>query len=71
MVFPWAVHREYFWYLMQNFIKHYRGKVYGNMYPTARTFLPDRYEQHMNTIYGRSRCRKISEGSSLRTLVKE
>jgi hypothetical protein len=44
IVFPWVEHRECFWYLMQNFIKQYRGKVYGNMCSAARTFLPDRYE---------------------------
>lgn len=36
---------------MQNFIKKFHGPVFGNMYPAARSFMPDRYDYYMNKIH--------------------
>lgn len=36
---------------MQNFIKRYRGPVFGNMYPAARAWRADRYQHYMSIIY--------------------
>ncbi|XP_066162703.1 uncharacterized protein [Oryza sativa Japonica Group] len=50
-VFQRAEHRECFWHLMQNFIKKFQGPVFGNMYPAARSYMPERFYHYMNKIY--------------------
>lgn len=50
-VFPAAEHRECFRHLMGNLAHGHSGNLFKLMYPAARTFMPDKHERLMSTIY--------------------
>jgi hypothetical protein len=54
-VFPGVKHRKCMRYLWQNMKKNYQGSLFSqNMWATAKTFKPDKYDYHMGKIQEKS-----------------
>lgn len=49
-VFPDAEHRECFKHLMDNLKRRYTGPLFGDMYAAAYSYLPDKFEKHLNKV---------------------